>query len=99
MGPGVTLLGLLSPSHHLSERYLAELTISSTCGAFPALAANLFSGHTDATLPDANIPEQTQDLVSPSQPLANSSPLLHIKGGGLGRIRDQNDTWEISVCF
>lgn len=41
MGVGVALLGLSSPSHHLSEHYLAKLAISSTRGAFPAPAANL----------------------------------------------------------
>lgn len=78
--------GLFSPLHH---HCLAKLTISSTHEL-------LFQ----ATLtPLCPLPPNLQHLVSPNHALANSSPLLHIKGGGPGRIRDQNNAWEISACF
>lgn len=68
--------GLFSPLHH---HCLAKLTISSTHEL-------LFQ----ATLtPLCPVLPNLQHLVSPNHPLASSSPLLHIKGGGPGRIRDQ----------
>lgn len=100
------LLGLFSPSHHLSEHYLAKIIIWSTQGVSPAPSANIFQAV--PTLPCPVLTYLNSSSIScllttfwwrgATHHICNSL-LLHIKERGLARTRNQNNAWDISACF
>lgn len=103
-----TMLGLAEPVFPLGlaqwegwwQGYLALLTITVCPNSPSAPPMRPSQLPVQAMLtPLCPVLPNLQHLVPPHHPLANCSPLLHIKGGGSSRIRAQNNACEISACF